>query len=292
MGLPRYTAVYVLQGPEGAILIETSSAVTTENIVAGLREIGLDPKDIKHVLVSHIHLDHAGAAWWWAQQGAQIHVHEFGAQHLIDPSALVASATRIYTDRMDTLWGPVQPIAPEKVLPVHDGDVINVCGLKIKAIEAPGHARHHHAFALSTIDHGKICFTGDACAMIMPEGDYLAVPTPPPEFDLELWLETLQRLETCNFDTLYPTHFGPYLGPPATLLHRLRDALIEQAEFVRVQMETGKPRQEIFDAFVAWQREVSIAQGTSEKLYQDYTVDHLMEMNTTGLMRYWTKKNR
>lgn len=290
LDLPRYTAVYVLVGPEGPLLIETGAGNTVEHYLPGLRDIGFEPRDISHVLVSHIHLDHAGAAWWWAQQGAQIHVHEFGAQHLVDPSVLLKSATRIYQDRMDYLWGNVEPIASDQVTSVHDGDVIDVCGLKITAIETPGHAQHHHVYALTTVEHGRICFTGDVAAMIMPEGDYLAVPTPPPEFDLESWLTSLVRLETMNFDVILPTHFGAYAGKPNVLFERLRKVLFKQAQFVRTLMAEDLTRDDIFERLVDWQRRVTIEQGTPEKLYDDYVVEHLMGMNVGGMMRYWKKK--
>ena len=290
LGLARYTAVYVLVGPDGPLLIETASSNTVENYLPELRKIGFEPRDIRHVLVSHIHLDHAGASWWWARQGAQIHVHEFGAQHLVDPAALLKSATRIYQDRMEYLWGSVEPIAPNQVTSVHDGDVIDVCGLKITAIETPGHARHHHAYALTTSEHGKVCFTGDVGAMIMPEGDYLAVPTPPPEFDLDAWITSLSRLEAMNFDVIFPTHFGAFPGVPNVLFERLRKALLEQTQFVRSLVDEDLTRDEIFDRLVDWQRRVTLEQGTPEKLYDDYVVEHLMGMNVGGMMRYWKKK--
>ncbi len=124
----------------------------------------------------------------------------------------------------------------------------------------------------------------------MPEGDYLAVPTPPPEFDLESWITSLSRLETMNFDVIFPTHFGAYPGKPNTLFERLRKALIEQAQFVHTLMADDLTRDAIFERLVDWQRRVTIEQGTSVELYDDYVVEHLMGMNVGGMMRYWKKK--
>jgi glyoxylase-like metal-dependent hydrolase (beta-lactamase superfamily II) len=258
-------------------------------VVAGLQDLGHKPQDIDHVLVSHIHLDHAGAAWWWARQGAQIHVHEFGAKHLVDPSVLFNSATRIYGDRMEHLWGALEPIDEAQVNPVHGGDILELAGLSIRAIETAGHARHHHAYAFNTLEHGSICFTGDAGAMIMPEGDFIAVPSPPPEYDLETWLESLQRLDAERFDAIFPTHFGIHRDPAAHF-KRLSESLVAHTEFVGDLMTRGADRATIHEKLVEWQRTVALDQGTPDALYQAYTVDHLMDMNVTGLMRYWTKK--
>src|SRR5262249_30206501 len=152
--------------------------------------------DIRHALVTHIHLDHAGAAGHLAQHGTHIYLHEFGGPHLIDPSRLIDSATRIYGDQMDHLWGRLIPVPEHLVHPVRDGDGLNPDGLRITAIEPPGHARHHHAFALE-IDGERIGFAGDAAGIIMPgipeppAGTFMVVPTPPPEFDLQAWLTSI-----------------------------------------------------------------------------------------------------
>ncbi len=289
IGLPRYTAVYLLEGPDGLAIVETGPYCANENVLAGIRERGFDPADVKHVLVSHIHLDHAGAAWWWAKQGAQVYVHEFGARHLIDPSALLNSAGRIYGDRMDYLWGAVEPIDDSRVTPVHDGDVVEVAGLTLTAIESPGHARHHHAYALTTEDLGSICFTGDAAAMVMPEGDFIAVPTPPPEFDLDLWLATLDRLEAMNFDAIFPTHFD-IVRDGNRLLSRLAVALKAHVDFVEERMDRDMTRERIFEEMVEWQRAIATELGTSNDLFERYSLDHLIPMNVTGLMRYLKKK--
>lgn len=291
LGLPRYTAVYLLEGPEGLALIETGAYSSNDHVVAGLKRLGFEPSDVGDVLVSHIHLDHAGAAWWWARQGAQIHAHEFGAKHLVSPDVLLKSATRIYGERMDELWGDVEPIDEAKMTPVHGGDILEIAGLRIEAIETPGHARHHHAYALATEAHGRVCFSGDAAGMIMPEGHYIAVPTPPPEFDFEVWIETLRRLEERRFDALFPTHFGKYDREPNHHFEALAEALQAHVGFVGGLMQQGAERDEVYEKLVAWQRDVALELGTPERLYRDYTVEHLMDMNVTGLMRYWAKKH-
>src|SRR5207344_3255899 len=109
---------------------------------------------------THIHLDHAGAAGHLARNGTRIHVHEFGAKHLIDPTKLIESATRIYGEQMDRLWGPILPVPENQIVAIRDGDVIEAAGLRFDAIETPGHARHHHSFAIE-VQGERVCFTGD-----------------------------------------------------------------------------------------------------------------------------------
>ena len=163
LGTRGAIASYVIEGPDGLVMVETGPGNTTAALERGLADLGFTPTDVKHVFVTHIHFDHAGASGWMARHGAHIYVHEFGRQHLIDPTRLVASARRIYGDRMEALWGELLPIPAERTTPLHDGDIVTVAGLKIRAIETPGHARHHHAFVVET-DDAKIGFTGDAAA--------------------------------------------------------------------------------------------------------------------------------
>src|SRR5690606_8936954 len=121
-GMSQVTAVYLLVGPDGPVLIETGPGSTLPAVRAALAAHGFAPADVRAVLLTHIHLDHAGAAGWWAQQGTPIYVHHVGAPHLIDPTKLLASATRIYGDNMGPLWGEMLAAPAERVTPLHDGD--------------------------------------------------------------------------------------------------------------------------------------------------------------------------
>ena len=242
-GLPAITAAYLVVGPEGPILIETGPGSTLDTLLSQIRQHGFEPEMIKHVLVTHIHLDHAGAAGWWAQQGAQIYVHSFGARHLISPEKLFASAKRIYGDKMDMLWGEMLPAPAEKVTEVFDNDVLELAGLTIKALETPGHARHHHVFVV-----GDIAFTGDAAAVNLPELNLPDIPAPPPEFDLETWEATLDRLLTQDFSRIYPTHFGP-VDDVKEHLSAAKKLVRETAVFIQQKMQEELSRDEIVVAY-------------------------------------------
>jgi glyoxylase-like metal-dependent hydrolase (beta-lactamase superfamily II) len=177
-GLAEVIAAFLVFGQEGPVLVETGPGSTLPHLLDRLAEHGVEPEEIRHVLVTHIHLDHAGAAGWWAQRGAHVYVHEVGAPHLIDPTKLLASAGRIYGDRMDSLWGETLPAPAERVVAVEDGAVIEAAGLRIGAISTPGHAWHHHVFRLD-----DVAFVGDAAGIRIGDRTWIDIPAPPPEFE-------------------------------------------------------------------------------------------------------------
>lgn len=293
LGIPQAIAAYVVVGDAGPVLIETGPASTLVQLVDGLAPIGLKPGDVRHALVTHIHLDHAGAAGHLARHGTMIHVHEFGAKHLIDPSRLIDSATRIYGDQMDRLWGRIIPVPENQIVPVHDGDVIDVGDLRFTAIETPGHARHHHAFAIE-LDGQRVCFVGDIAGITVPGipeppiGRFIAVPTPPPEFDPQVWKLSIDRLQQMKFDLIYLTHFAARYNVSAHF-ERLKQLVDEHADFVRQAMEAGQPRAELLGRYIEWSRRGAMAEGVSEEDVSRYVSTNLLTMNVDGMIRHWMK---
>lgn len=284
MHTPQVTAAYVVIGPDGPVLVETGPGSTIDHLVAGLDALGLKPGDIGHLLVTHIHLDHAGAAGWWAQQGAHVYVHQRGARHLIDPARLLASAGRIYGDQMDAMWGPMLPVPEAQLTALYDGDVVQAAGLEFVALETPGHARHHHAYKL-----GDIIFAGDVAAIRTPGSDLISVPAPPPEFELQAWQASVDRLLAEEFSALYPTHFGK-IDDGREHLQALRPLLAEQAHFIHNQMLAGASREQIVDRFVERDRQRAMAGGVSAAQWQQFSVVNPLYMSVDGMMRYWRKK--
>jgi glyoxylase-like metal-dependent hydrolase (beta-lactamase superfamily II) len=288
LGTAGAVAVYVLETDDGPVMIESGPASTTAALERGLAAIGMAPGDVRRVLVTHIHFDHAGAAGWMAGHGAQIHVHEFGARHLADPTRLVKSATRIYGDEMERRWGVIEPVPEEQVSAMHDGDVLEVGGVRIRTVETPGHARHHHAFAVELPD-GKVAFTGDAAASyVFDAPGFVSLPTPPPEFELGAWLATVRRLEDERFDRIYPTHFGP-VDDPAAHLGRVRAALRAHADYVRNLMDEGLADAAMRERYTAWFLDQARSAGVPEGKIPFYVTDTVADMNLTGITRYWTK---
>src|SRR3979411_2095528 len=142
LGRPGVIAATALETSDGIALFDTGPESTFEHIVAELRRIGAEAKEVRHVFLSHIHFDHAGAAWRFAELGATIYVKPRGAPHLIDPKKLVDSATRIFGDDMERLWGKIAPVPEDKIRILRDGDVVKLDSLGIRAIATPGHASH------------------------------------------------------------------------------------------------------------------------------------------------------
>ncbi len=277
-------ATYLVVGPQGPVLVEPGPCSTLAALHTGLAQYGYKSSDIRHILVTHIHLDHAGSAGWWAQQGSRTHVHQRGARHLIDPTKLIASAKRIYQDRMDALWGEILPAPAEQVTALADVDTVQVGGLTFTALDTPGHANHHHSFRLD-----DVVFTGDAAGMRLPGSPFISLPTPPPEFNLEAWHQTLIRLLEEKFTTLYLTHFGPIMDVQPHL-EMLTSLLDQSAEFVRERMQNDVDRDKIMQEYQAWDRNRAAAKGVSEQVYEQYEIAGSTSMSVDGLMRYWRKR--
>src|SRR5688500_5608127 len=164
-GRPHAIASYLIRHPkgDGVVLIESGPGSTRAGLEAGLAKEGLSPHDVTHLLLTHIHLDHAGAAGWLARQGADVYVHPVGAPHMLDPEKLLASATRIYGDRMDLLWGEFLPVPEDKLHVVRERQERVIGNLGFLPINTPGHAEHHYAYIFE-----DICFSGDVGGVRIP----------------------------------------------------------------------------------------------------------------------------
>jgi glyoxylase-like metal-dependent hydrolase (beta-lactamase superfamily II) len=222
-GTPRCIGVYLLDTEDGPALFDCGPATTVDALKAGLADAGLALADVRHLLLSHIHLDHAGAAGTLVREhpGLQVHVSEIGAPHLLDPARLEASARRLYGDTFDTLWGELAPVPKENLHVVGDA----VVGLD--CFPTPGHASHH----VSYLDRDGTLYSGDAAGVRIQPGRYVLPPTPPPEFDLDAWQRTVDEIERRDPERLALIHFG-VADDPARHLAELRLELYDWAEFV------------------------------------------------------------
>ncbi len=279
-GTAGTTAAYLLESGGEAALVESGPDATYPNLVAGLARHGLAPRDVRTVLLTHIHLDHAGAAWQLAREGAIVRVHPRGAPHLADPAKLLASATRIYGERMNELWGTLEPIAPERLRPTTDGEVIRVGGEEVLVVETPGHAIHHNAYVVD-----GLAFTGDVGGVRIGAGPVLP-PTPPPDIDLPVWRASLARLREVKPVALYPTHFDRFDDVEAHL-DALERELVAWAGWVKARMEEGKAEPEIVPEFEAWLAARLLSAGLTEAQVEAYRHALPFAMNVTGLLRYW-----
>ncbi|WP_243027117.1 MBL fold metallo-hydrolase [Thermus albus] len=281
-GAERVIASFLLESQEGPVLIETGPESTYPRLEAALRREGVDPKEVRHVFVTHIHLDHAGAAWRLAQLGATVYVHPRGAPHLVDPSRLLASAERIYGAMLKPLWGELKGIAQAQVRALADGEVVNLGGLRVQALETLGHASHHHAYLVD-----ELLFAGDVAGVRIAPGPVLP-PTPPPDIHLESWYASLDRILALRPKTLYLTHFGGYGDVEAHLL-ALRGVLEEWAGWVLHRLKEGLPPEVMTERFETYWREGLRRAGVGEEGIKLYELADPPYMNLQGLVRYWQK---
>jgi glyoxylase-like metal-dependent hydrolase (beta-lactamase superfamily II) len=223
-GCPRSIGCYVLDTEDGPALFDCGPSTTVAALKTGLEADGLQLTDVRHLLLSHIHLDHAGAAGVLVREhpALQVHVSAIGAPHLVDPSRLERSARRLYGDSFDRLWGELVPVPEANVHVVSE----RVVGLE--CFPTPGHASHHVCY----LDADGTLYSGDAAGVRIQPGRYVIPPTPPPEFDLALWQRTLDEMERRQPECLALIHFG-VADDPHRHITDLRLELYDWAEFVQ-----------------------------------------------------------
>ncbi len=277
-------AAFVVETDEGPVLVETGPHSTWPHLEGALHKLGYRPEDVRQVLLTHIHLDHAGAAWAFAKKGAVIHVHPVGAPHLAHPDKLLHSARRIYQDQMDTLWGQMEPIAESQLHTPADGEEIEIGGVVFRALYTPGHATHHIAWQV-----GADVFTGDVGGVRIP-GGVVMPPCPPPDIHIEHWLESIARIKQAGAERLWLTHFGP-VDEPVPHLDALAARLLDWANWMRPWFESGTPPEEVTPRFQQYVQEQLRSEGiTDPQVLQRYELANPAWMSVWGLMRYWKKK--
>ncbi len=285
--VPGVIAVYLVPHRNGAVLVECGPGSTLPALQDGLRALGYTAGDISDVLLTHIHLDHGGAAGWFARQGANIHVHPNGAPHLVHPEKLLASAARIYGDQMDALWGEFLPVPEARLITHQDNESIEIEGCVFKAIDTPGHANHHFAYRL-----GEYLFSGDIGGVRLEGLRYLRLPMPPPDFHLEKWRESLARMrqeyELGGLNFIAPTHFGVYPDPDWHL-HAIGDALDEVEAWILHSLPSQPPIDELRRAFTAWNTANLQAHGLQPDSLRAHEAANPSFMSADGIYRYWQK---
>ena len=280
---PGIIAAYLLQSGGALALIETGPGSCHAALLQGLNKLGVAATDIRHVFLTHIHLDHAGGAGWWAQQGAQVYVHGKGAPHVIDPGKLIDSATRIYGDRMESLWGPILPAPAERVTVLQDGDKVTLGNVQIEAWDTPGHARHHLAYVV-----GDVCFTGDVAGVRLQGCDYLSVAAAPPQFESGPYIASVERLLSGGFSQLYLAHFGE-VTDPQTHLQRYRQRIEAVHQQMASWMSEGSTGDTLAQRYTASEQAVA---ALSESDWNRYELANGTAMCASGIELFVTKSAR
>jgi len=282
-GRPHAIASYLIQKGDAVVLIESGPGSTLSTLKAGLEREGLSPRNVTHVLLTHIHLDHAGGAGWLARQGAEIWVHPVGAPHMLNPEKLLASAARIYGDRMDSLWGEFLPVSEPQLRIAKDAEPIGIGELKFLPINTPGHAEHHHAYLFE-----DVCFCGDVGGVRIPGYQYLRVPMPPPELHIERWKESLNRLRREKFNHIAPTHFGIF-DDRSWQLDEVEKGLDSALRWMEKMMPETLPIEDLRKSFTEWTMAEGRKMGLTEEVSRAYEVANPPGMSADGLLRYWRK---
>jgi glyoxylase-like metal-dependent hydrolase (beta-lactamase superfamily II) len=271
LGGAKVIGVYVVETDDGPALFDCGPTSCTPALKAGLADRGLALEDIGHLLLSHIHLDHAGAAGTLVREhpALQVHVSEIGAPHLVDPSRLDASARRLYGNAFDELWGELAPVPEQNVHVVAD-DVLGLACFPTR-----GHASHH----VSYLHRDGTLYAGDAAGVRIVPAPHVLPVSPPPDFDLEAWQRTLDEIEHREPARLALIHFG-VADDVAFHLSLMREMLEIWTASVRdgateeqfVETELRRLTERVGDGAELWQR--------AAPLWQSYA----------GLRRYWDKK--
>lgn len=287
-GRPQVTSAYLVRAREPA-LIETGPTTSLEAVLAGLRELGLGPDDLAHVIVTHIHLDHAGGAGHLVRDfpKATVWVHDRGAPHMADPTKLVASAGRVYgEERMRRLFGPVDPVPADRIRSLGDGDRVRLGDRTLDVLYTPGHASHHVALADSVT--GAV-WTGDALGIHLPEVGVLRPATPPPDIDVEASEQSVARIRDRARSLLLFSHYGP-VSEVDELCEIAVGRLRRWAEVVHEAMGQTDDLDriaEILERRTADEFGDAAARGLD---LEGYSTLGTMRMNAAGLVRYWRKR--
>ena len=282
-GRPHAIAAYLVRDGDAVVLIESGPGSTRSALEAGLVEHGLSTRDVTHVLLTHIHLDHAGAAGWLARQGAQIYVHPVGAPHMLNPEKLLVSAQRIYGDRMESLWGEFLPVPPGQLHVPKDAEEIVIGRLEFLPLNTPGHAEHHFSYLLE-----DVVFSGDVGGVRIPGYRYLRVPMPPPELHLERWRESVALLRQQKPARIAPTHFG-FFEDVDWHLREIENGLDAAARWIEEVMPADLPVDELRQSFTDWMNAEGEKIGLDAETTKAYDLANPLGMSADGLLRYWKK---
>jgi glyoxylase-like metal-dependent hydrolase (beta-lactamase superfamily II) len=283
LGRTGTIAATLLETEDGPVLFDTGPESTFDNITAALSKLGYEPRDVRHVFLSHIHFDHAGAAWRFAELGATIYVHPRGAPHLIDPQKLVASATRLYGDDMERLWGKFSAIDSGRVRVLENDDIVRVSPFEIRAIATPGHASHHHIYYWN-----DTVFGGDVAGVRLGGGPP-APPFVPPELDIEAWRESIAKIGALNPTKLYLPHFGLVRGDISAHLDSLEERIVRWSLWFRDRIRAGDDEAKMTPAFAAAVTDELCAAGVSQSEIADYEHADPSFMAVSAAVRYWRK---
>ncbi len=287
MGRPKSIAAALVQSDGVNALIDPGPSSTLDTLRAEMNRHGVSVEDLHAILLTHIHLDHAGAVGALVKENPklEVYVHEFGATHMADPSKLLASAGRLYGAEMDRLYGSVLPVPKENLRALKGGETVRVGKRDFEILYTPGHASHHLTFWDA---RERIAFVGDTGGITV-EGDAFIMPaTPPPDIDLEIWNRSLDAIAALRPAKLFLTHFG-YNNEPTTHIARYRKKLQDWSDLVKNLLATGRSEETVAQEFV------EAVAGETKHAVSPIEADHYifnggLYLSWLGLLRYTKKR--
>ena len=287
LGQAGIIATGLLHGAAGVAIVDPGPATCLATLEASLTARGFAWEDVRAVLLTHIHLDHAGASGHVleAARSARLYVHERGARHMVEPAKLIASATRLYKDDMARLWGTMLPVPADRVEVLGDRNTLSIVGHDVEVAYTPGHASHHVSYFLPA---PRIAFVGDTAGICRPSGRVVLPPTPPPDIDLEAWHRSTDTILSWNPDVLFLTHFGPQ---PSPAMH-FQDLWRRMDDWsARVRASLGMPGTDDERA-AAFTKSVveELEKATSPAEVGAYSRAGRFDFSWAGLARYWRER--
>lgn len=287
-GVSKVTAGFLIPAPRPT-LIECGPALSIQTVIDGLHELGLEPDDLAYLVVSHIHLDHAGGAGDIAEAfaTAKIVVSDIGARHLVDPERLNESSRRVYGDLMDSIYGACTPIDADRIVGVDGQAELDLGGGRVLDIFAtPGHAKHH--ISMLDRDSGAL-FVGDSVGVKTPNTGPLRPATPPPDFDLELAQRSIARYQEIAPERVYLAHYGA-IDPPHEALAEAADRLRAWADVAREAVAEHDELDHVADTLAArFAADIDLTGGDPEAARRVEILGGYRS-NAMGLLRYWRKR--
>jgi glyoxylase-like metal-dependent hydrolase (beta-lactamase superfamily II) len=286
LGRSNIIASALVQGPGGVAIVDPGPTTCLERLEHGLQAQGMRWEDVRHVMLTHIHLDHAGATGTIVREHPHITVlvHEFGAKHMIDPGRLIESATRLYGADMDRLWGEFAAVPKSNVVSLSGGERIDAGGRTFDVAYTPGHASHHVSYFDAS---SGVAFVGDV-AGVCADGGYVLPPTPPPDVDLDAWRTSVDRILEWSPSTLFLTHFGA-ITRVRPHLAELLDNLALTSATVRESLTAPGNDDEKSERFAEWLR-LELRRHMTDAAIDSYVVAAGFKYQWFGLARYWRKR--
>jgi glyoxylase-like metal-dependent hydrolase (beta-lactamase superfamily II) len=288
LGAPEIIATGILHGASGVALIDPGPSTTHETLKAALQRKGIGIGDVRQILLTHIHLDHAGVTGALVRENPaiEVFVHERGAPHMIDPSKLLASAGRLYGADMDRLWGDFVPVPAGRIKILEGGERILAGGRDLLVAYTPGHASHHVSYFDTS---SRVAFVGDTAGIRRGNGSYIMPPTPPPDIDLDAWRTSEDRILAWDPDTLFLTHFGPFHGARVHFQEMFSRLETWSAIVRRVLADGSLDEERRLQTFVDEAR-LDLKRTVGEQQAEQYNRAGRLDYSWHGLARYWRKK--